>query len=325
MNEPKSYKWVQWKWADSLAGVDPLDRLFLNYVVRSADEDGWCYLSVEKYAKTYGVGRSTAFRSVKRLKAIGVLNTERRESPTSGRQWANWFHINTDVVLEGSPQCGLEDDESPQCGPPESTIWTDQSTMWTPSNVHLNVHLNVHKIASEKSDANIPKSETQEPGKILDNSDSENSNVLEFKVKTDDVLAKALNTLPMTMEEAVAQCGDSTKSSKLERLWKQLLTIYYPGKYQTALTNKQVGQLRHAAEKIQETGNFPAQTIGEAVAEWGKMVKFCKNQGVASELPERPNIGFLLFHVNTVVLWRESKDIVVVDDDMPKEFVPGQY
>lgn len=325
-----------------------MERLVLVYLARCADSKHQCWPSTYTVAEVCDISRTSVYRAINRLEALNLMCVEPRKRPDGS-------HSSPVYTLHhGTRGSAMATHKNVVVVPGQSCGGTSILESSSESSMNL-------KIASEKSDATLPevghvsdeelpstlehsKFEIQVTGTKLTaemkamkitgiafESQAELETygpALGVPVKSDDIVKALTKTLTLPM--ALEKCGSAEvtpKPTKLRQLWKDLHAIYNPGIFCPDMTQKQMGQLKMACDKIEAGGSYAVLIIATAFKDWGSFGKFVKSQ-TGYDFPTLQDIGFFLKHVNLAVHFcatAPGSGGAGDDADLIKPFVIGKY
>ena len=108
-------------WAASVKTHTPVQKLILLLLADRANDQGFCFPSMQTIADDACVSRQCVIENVKKLASQGLINVTRRtikdEESGTNRQTSNLYHLNTGVVnmvdrvvnmVDGGSQRGLQ-------------------------------------------------------------------------------------------------------------------------------------------------------------------------------------------------------------------------
>lgn len=319
------YKKAQYDWLDGLRGLHPVDRIVLTYLVRRAGPTGTCYPNVMRIAKDCEISKTSAFRAVRRLLEWNLIGRQQRQDNPRKREFVLKMHRGRDEKKVKHTTVALE-----ECHGGTGVVpgWASPLKVQSEGS-------NEGSIAA--SPQLIPNSESvgdEEQGGLLFTSQESEYYLQKLKakgplMKSADVLA--FHTKPKTLDEILKKAcptqGEPPTSPRAQGLWKDLHALYYPDMFCQRMTKQQTGQLVQALKKLEDGGLFAAMALADAVKNWAGFGKFVKAQGLVSDYPEFPHLGFFLKHHGLIQQWEDK--LVMGDaakaDDIPQTFVPGQF
>lgn len=263
-----SYKAMDW--VEAVRGIHPVERIVLLVLAKRANTQNQCWPSIATITEAADVGRRSVFRALEKLQDMGLLQVSARQSE-GGRSRSNMYTLNLHRL-----------------GPKhkhECHSGTVEGVMVAPIGCQGGTLIGIDVLVSESSDGKSEASGADADFSFL-------TKPSESKMKAADFMKAMENS--MTEQVALDKAGPHPSSHRLAILWKDLHGVHKIGVYVAPLTTKEAGQLSHLAKSL--VGCDLPRVMSAVIRDWVGFGKFCKEQGVVTDFPDNPHIGFFLKH-----------------------------
>jgi hypothetical protein len=152
--------------------------------------------------------------------------------------------------------------------------------------------------AGREEEKNTEKQEEQVLHKNSYNDGLAAAMEVDTQLVVDDEQQPVGGTITVKAKDVIERLQQKKGVVSLGGYWKQTLSSAQDGKYQKALTNKDLGQLKMLSNKL---GEITVPVIDYCLHNWAKFAEKAKNAKGLATYPIQPHVGYLLAHHDVAV------------------------